>query len=78
MALKKPKRPKLRKFPKQPKAGSSLQSWENYKRRCDVVAKDNCDRVSEYNKKLSAYETVGKKKEKIKKDIVKQKEKCKI
>lgn len=35
--------PKLKKYPKQPKASSSIAVWERWERRCAEVAKYNAE-----------------------------------
>lgn len=50
--MKKPRKPKMSKYPKRPKQSASLQTWKNYERRCNEVDKRNREKVSAYNKKL--------------------------
>jgi hypothetical protein len=59
------KRPKMKRYPKRPKAGAPLASWEKYSVRCTEVEKENGKRNSEYNKAVKAKETAKKKKEAI-------------
>ena len=53
-----------RKFPKSPKAGASLKTWENYKKRCEAVNKHNASLEAEKKKKESIKVAVGKVKSK--------------
>ena len=40
--------PKLKKFPKAPKAGASLATLENYKKKCDEISKENVAKQNAY------------------------------
>lgn len=51
--MKKPRKPKLAKYPKLPKAGASLATLKNYQQRCKLVDERNRQKVSEYNRKIS-------------------------
>ena len=57
---------KQKKFPKTPKAGSSLKVWENYKKRCEDVNRYNAALETERKKKESIKVAVGKVKSKRK------------
>jgi len=57
---------KKKKFPKQPKAGASLKTWENYKKRCEDVNKHNAALESDKKKKEGVKAAVGKVKSKRK------------
>ena len=57
---------KKKKFPKTPKAGSSLKVWENYKKSCEAVNKHNAALEAEKKKKESIKVAVGKVKSKRK------------
>jgi hypothetical protein len=59
------KRPHMKRYPKKPKQGATLASWENYRSKCTAVEKDNTARMSEYNKAVAKKESDKKKKEKI-------------
>lgn len=65
---KKPKAPKYKKDPKAPKAGASIGTLENYKKRCDDVAKENQKRRSDYEKALKAYDAEKERKKKLRAD----------
>jgi hypothetical protein len=56
----------LKKFPKQPKMGSSVKVWENYKKKCDEVTKYNAGIMAERKKKDSIKSAVQKQKDKQK------------
>ena len=58
--------PKIKKYPKQPKASASLKSWENYQQKCKDVDKFNAPIIA-----------AEKKKERIKKSVATQKSKKK-
>ena len=55
---------KLKKHPKAPKASSSLETWENYKKRCEQVNKDNTPIIAARKKKVSVIGAIKKIKEK--------------
>jgi hypothetical protein len=55
---------KLKKFPKAPKATASLAVWENYKKKCELVNKDNAPKIAAVKKKESLKAAVKKIKEK--------------
>lgn len=57
---------KMKKFPKQPKAKSSLQTWERYKKKCDDITKFNAGIVATQKKKESIKTGVQKQKDKLK------------
>lgn len=57
---------KLKKFPKQPKMGSSVAVWERYKKKCDEVAKYNASISAELKKKEGIKSMVQKQKDKQK------------
>ena len=49
-----------KKFPKTPKAGASLKTWENYKRKCELVKKHNAQLAADKKKKETVKAAVGK------------------
>lgn len=51
--MKRPRKPKMAKYPKMPKASASLATMKNYQRRCSDVDKRNSVKVSDYNRKIS-------------------------
>lgn len=53
--MKKPKFPKLKNRPKQPKKSASASVWENYREKYDRIEKENDEKVKEYNKKMKEY-----------------------
>lgn len=55
---------KKRKYPKQPKASASLQTWQNYHARCKEVDRYNASIVSDKKKKSSIISSVNKLKSK--------------
>lgn len=63
MALKKPK---AKKFPKQPKANASAESWRKYTEKCAAIKKDNETRLAQYEKDVKSREASKKKAQSIK------------
>ena len=59
------KRPKLKRYPKKPKAGASLASWERFNDMCRQYEKDNAAKLSDYNKKQGKVSSDKKRKESI-------------
>lgn len=57
---------KLKKYPKQPKANSSLKVWENYKKKSDAVTKYNSTILAERKKKDTIKSGVQKAKDRSK------------
>lgn len=45
-------------FPKPPKANASLATWENYKKRCEVVVKKRATVAADKKKKATIKEQV--------------------
>lgn len=41
------------KYPKLPRAGASLATQQNYKRRCDEIDRKNQQRANTYNQKVA-------------------------
>ncbi len=60
-----PKKPKVAKLPKRPKQNASIQVWENYNKRCDVVRKNNQSKLKDWNKKCKQIDSDEKKKKAI-------------
>ena len=58
--MKRPRKPKMAKYPKLPKRTASLETMKNYQRRCAEVDKKNREKVSVYNKKISDISTAKK------------------
>jgi hypothetical protein len=75
MALKKPAKPKLKKYPKQPKSSASMDAWKNYDAKVKAIDADNNKRVAEYKKRVTAYNNEMKQREAIKNRAAKAKEK---
>lgn len=75
MALKKPQKPKFKAFPKQPKGSASTEAWKNYENKVKAVESENDKKISEYKKKMSAYQAEIKKRESIKEKATKAKSK---
>ncbi len=48
---------KLKKLPKRPKAGASLRTWDNYKKKCAQVQKDNRKTLADKKKKQKLIES---------------------
>ena len=63
--MKKPKKPTLKKLPKQPKQTAPLKTWENYYARCEAVRKENQERLKQYNKAVKKIEADEKKKRQL-------------
>jgi hypothetical protein len=72
------RKPKMRKFPKQPKASASLQTWERYRDRVSEVEKVNCKAVADFNKAKAAKVAAEKKKAQIIKSVADRKVKCSL
>ena len=65
-ALRKPKKPKYKALPKAPKMSASKESWNNYNKKVTAVSVENQKLKADYERKLKAYETEIKQREKIK------------
>ena len=63
--MSKVKRPSLKRYPKRPKAGASLASWEKYNDNCRKVERDNASKMSMFNKRQGQRVSDKKKKESI-------------
>lgn len=70
--MKKPRKPKLAALPKKPKASASVQSLENWKKRAADVQKRNNAKVTDYNKKVSAYYSDLKKRDTLRNSVTKK------
>ncbi len=46
------KKPKLKSYPKKPKASASIASFENYLDKCKAIDKENKDKLDSYDKAL--------------------------
>lgn len=55
MALKKPKKPTFKKYPKKPKQSASVDRWKNYHDKVAQIQKENDARMREYNKAIEQY-----------------------
>lgn len=66
MSLSKPKKPKYKALPKAPKMSAAAEAWKRYEAKVKTVNAKNQKRKSEYEKKLRAYETEMKNREKLK------------
>lgn len=75
MALSKPKKPALKRVPKQPKTSASAEVWRNYENRVKAVEGENDKKIAEYKKKVAAYEAELKRREAIKSKAAKAKAK---
>jgi hypothetical protein len=53
-------KPKLRKYPKKPKANSSKRVMENYLNKVKEIDKENAQKIKEYNDKLKLLEKIRK------------------
>lgn len=73
--IKKPAKPKLKKYPKQPKASASTEAWKNYDAKVKAIDAENNKKVSEYKKKCSAYDAEMKQRQAIKDRAAKAKQK---
>jgi len=51
--MKRPRKPKLAKYPKLPRSGASLQTLKNYEARKKQVDTRNREKIAEYNKRIS-------------------------
>lgn len=65
MATKAPKKPKMLSYPKQPKAGASVDVWKRYEDKCKEVDKKNEAKLKPYNEKLKKIEADKKAKSQI-------------
>lgn len=65
--MKAPKKPKAKALPKRPKASASLTVWENYKKKCDEVRKNNKKAIEDWKKSVARLKSEAKKKEGIQK-----------
>lgn len=59
------RKPSLKRYPKRPKAGATLQAWERYNAKCGDVEKENSKLMAEYKKKVAVLQAAKKKKETI-------------
>ena len=75
MALKKPSKPKLKKYPKTPRETASIEVWKNYDAKTKAIDTENNKKVAEYKKKLTAYENEVKQRKAIKERAAKAKQK---
>lgn len=75
MSLQKPSKPKLKKYPKQPKTSASTEAWKNYENKTKAIELENDKKIAEYKKKQNAYEAELKKRESIKNKVMKAKAK---
>lgn len=57
------RKPKLKKFPKEPKKSSSVDVWDNYVKRVKEIEKENDAKMAEYNKKVKAQDKAKAEKE---------------
>ncbi len=62
---KKIKAPKLKKYPKKPKATASAEAWERWNAKARQFEKDNAQKLSDHNKKIREKEGAKKKKDGI-------------
>ena len=62
---KKPRKPKLRKLPKLPKQGASLETHKNWEARAKPIIAENDRKMSEYKRKVKAYENTKSAKDRI-------------
>ena len=73
--MKKPSKPALKKYPKEPKKSASIEVWKNYDARVKAIDAENIKKMAEYKKKLNAYEGELKQREAIKQRAAKAKQK---
>lgn len=64
--LRKPVKPKFKAMPKAPKMTASKEAWANYNKKVSAVTAENQKLKSDFEKRLKAYETEIKQREKIK------------
>jgi len=50
MKKKQPKQPKAKALPKKPKASASLESWKNWKSKCESVTRENASKLAAWKK----------------------------
>lgn len=62
MATKKPKAPKLLKYPKKPKISASASVWIKYDERCKAIDKKNSDRQKKHKSAINGIGNDQKKK----------------
>jgi len=54
------KRPKMKRYPRRPKASASLEAWKRYDAKCKEVEKENSARMAKYHKDKKELETIKK------------------
>lgn len=67
------KKPKLKAYPKPPKASASVQAFEKWRAICARIAKDNKQKLDAYNSKINSKNKVKATKERIKKEVASMK-----
>lgn len=75
MAISKPKKPTLKKYPREPKKAASMDTWKNYDAKVKAIDAENGKKIQEYKKKVSAYENELKQRDAIKNRAAKAKQK---
>lgn len=73
--IKKPSKPKFKKYPKMPKSTAAPEVWKNYEAKAHAIDAENNKKIADYKKKLAAYESAMKKKESVKAFVAKAKAK---
>jgi len=55
-------KPKLKRYPKRPKASAGLDAWKRFDAKCNEVEKENKARMDAYHKKVREHEAAKKQK----------------
>jgi predicted patatin/cPLA2 family phospholipase len=63
--MRKPKKPKMKKYPKPPKRSASLEVWNRYYEKLKEIDRENHKRLQEYERALKQIEVQKKKKEQL-------------
>lgn len=63
--MKKPRKPKLLRFPKKPNLKASMDTFKRYEAKCKAVEAENKKRLDAYNKAVKSFESEKKQKESI-------------
>lgn len=67
-----PKKPKALKYPKRPKSTASLETWQNYVKKCDEIDKRNRERLRDWERKVKEIESREKKRQSLMKTATKK------
>jgi len=63
--MKKPRKPKMLKYPKKPKQSASFATWERYWDKVKEIDKENQKRMNEYHKLIKQLDAEKRKKEEL-------------